>query len=139
MVIRKADAETEAGVKPTKELLDAMLTYHEEMANAGILRGGDGLKPSVSGARVKFSNGKPLVYDGPFAETKELIAGYSVIEVPSIEDAIEWCKKWPPLDGHGSVELEIRPFFEVEEFGEIVTPEIKEQYDAVFAKSELDR
>jgi hypothetical protein len=76
MVIRKADAETEAGVLPSKELLDAMLAYHEEMAKAGILISGDGLKPSSAGARVKFTNGRPTVYDGPFAETKELIAGY---------------------------------------------------------------
>ena len=118
MIIRKADAETEAGMMPTEELIEAMAQYNEEMVNAGIMRAGDGLQPSSRGARVTFSGGRPTVTDGPFAETKELVAGYSIIEVASKEEAIEWVKRWPQIDGHGSVEIEIRPLWELADFGE---------------------
>jgi hypothetical protein len=123
MVIRRADKNTEAGVMPSEALLDAMLRYHDEMAQAGILRAGEGLHPSAKGARVKFRNGEPSVTDGPFTEAKELIAGFSMIEVGSKEEAIAWVKKWPKLDG--DVELEIRQVFEADDFGEEFTPELR--------------
>jgi hypothetical protein len=98
MIIRKADRNTEAGVMPSTALLDAMLKYHEDMARAGILLQGEGLRPSSSGARVKFSGGKPTVTDGPFTETKELIAGFTMIQVKSKDEAIEWVRRWPVED-----------------------------------------
>ena len=133
MILRKADAQTEAGALPTPELMDAMLRYMEEMGNAGILRGGDGLHPSVKGARVKFSGGRPTVIDGPFAETKELIAGYHIIEVPTLQDAIAWTRKWPTLDADGGVEIEIRPLIEPEDFGEAFTEDMRQ------ARAHLER
>jgi hypothetical protein len=126
MIIRKADAETEAGALPTHELIAEMGKYHEEMVKAGVILSGDGLRPSALGARVKFSAGKPSVTDGPFTETKELVAGFSIIEVRSREEAIEWVKRWPPIDGHGEVELEIRQLLEPEDFGEEFTAEMRE-------------
>jgi hypothetical protein len=125
MIIRRADAQTEAGALPTAELMDAMGRYMEEMGNAGILRGGTGLHPSAKGARVKFDGGRPAVIDGPFTETKELIAGYHIIDVPTLEDAIAWTRKWPTLDADGAVELEIRPLIEPEDFGEAFTEEMR--------------
>src|SRR5687768_15237271 len=95
MMIRKADPFTEAGGPPSEEILVAMARYNEEMVKAGVMLAGDGLKPSAQGARVKFTNGKPRVIDGPFAETKELIAGFSIIDVASKEEAIEWARRWP--------------------------------------------
>ncbi|HEY3571797.1 MAG TPA: YciI family protein [Thermoanaerobaculia bacterium] len=127
MIIRKADKDTEAYVMPTERLLAEMGKYMEEMANAGVLLAGEGLHPSSKGTRVKLSGGKPSVIDGPFAETKELIAGYSMIQVNSKEEAVEWAKRWPALDGDGDVELEIRQVFEAEDFGEEFTPELREQ------------
>ena len=117
MIIRKADADTEAGMLPSEELIAAMGRYNEEMVNAGVMLSGDGLKPSAQGARVRFSGGRPTVTDGPFTETKELIAGFSVIDVASKEKAIEWVKRWPTIDGDGNVEIEIRPLYELEDFG----------------------
>ena len=117
MIIRKADKETEAGVLPSSELLAAMMKYNEELVKAGVMLQGEGLQASSKGARVKFSKGKPTVMDGPFAETRELIAGFSMIQVKSKEEAIEWVKRWPAIDGHGEVEIEIRQVFEVEDFG----------------------
>src|SRR5690348_15308179 len=107
MIIRKADKDTEAGVMPSTELLAHMGQYMEEMTNAGILLGGEGLKPSAKGKRVVFADGKTHVIDGPFAEAKELIAGYCMINVKSIDEAVEWAKRWPCRDGEGKVELEI--------------------------------
>ncbi len=130
MIIRKADAETEAGVFPpnTDELFAAMMKYNQEMIDAGVMVGGDGLMPSSRGARIKFSGGTPTVVDGPFAEAKELIAGYTLIQVSSREEAIEWAKKWPALDGNGQVELELRQVYENEDFpAEAFTPEMREQ------------
>src|ERR1700760_72851 len=95
MIIRKADAQTEALVMPTEELLAAMGQYTEELAKAGVLLGGDGLHPSSSGARIKFSGGKPTITDGPFAEAKELVAGYMLISVKSRDEALEWVRRWP--------------------------------------------
>lgn len=136
MIIRKADAKTEAKVMPSRELLAAMGQYMEEMANAGILLGGDGLHPSDRGKRVKFSGGKPTVIDGPFRETKELIAGFALIEVKSMDEAIQWVKRWPALDGDGSVELEIRPLLEDSDFGEEFTPEMRQREEKLRAELE---
>jgi len=116
VIIRKADADTEAAVPATEELFAAMMKYNEELADAGALLGGDGLQPSSKGARVKFSGGRPTVIDGPFTEAKELVAGFTLIDVASKEEAIEWAKRWPPLDGNGEVELEIRQLYEAEDF-----------------------
>ena len=126
MVIVKATKDSEAGVMPTKELLGAMMNYNEELVKAGIMLAGDGLKPSSKGKRVRFSGSKRTVIDGPFAETKELVAGYWIWQVRSMEEAIEWVKRCPnPMPGDS--ELEIRPFFEPADFGENFTPEAREQ------------
>ena len=131
MVIRKADAQTEAGVLPTKQLVDAMIKYNEEMVRAGVMLAGDGLQPSAKGARIKFSRGKPKVIDGPFTETKELVAGYSIIQVKSRAEAIEWLKRWPVEDADGEVELELRQLYEAEDFGEEFTPELRKQEERI--------
>jgi hypothetical protein len=127
MIFRMADQDTEAGVLPQEELFAAMTSYMEEMHKAGIVRGGEGLQPTSKGARLKFSKGKPKVIDGPFTESKELIAGYLIIEVPSREEAIRWMKRWPALDADGNVTLEIRQIYEAEDFGEEFTPELRER------------
>ena len=136
MILRKADADTEAGAMPSTELLAAMGKYMEEMGKAGILLGGEGLHPTSKAVRVKFSGGKPSVIDGPFAETKELIAGYALLEVKSREEAIEWLKKWPAMDGGGNLELEVRQLFEAEDFGPEFTPELREAEDKLRAETE---
>ncbi len=118
LIIRRADEDTEAGMKAGEELIEAMARYNEEMVNAGVMIGGDGLHPTSKGAMVTFSGGRPTVTDGPFAEAKELIAGYTVIDVASKEDAIGWAKRWPVEDGNGNVRLEIRRVYELEELGE---------------------
>jgi hypothetical protein len=118
MIIRKADAETEAGVMASEELIEAMARYNEEMINAGVMVGGDGLHPSSKGARIRFQNGKPIITDGPFTEAKEMIAGYTMIQVAAREEALEWVKRWPTIDGHGNVELELRQVYELSELGE---------------------
>lgn len=117
MVIRKADAETEAGVMPSKKLIDDMTSYNEGLVRAGIMKDGNGLMSSSRGARVGFSNGKPKVVDGPFAEAKELIAGYSILEAGSLAEVIEIVKKWPPEDGHGNAQIEIRQLITAEDLG----------------------
>lgn len=127
MIIRKADAETEAEVMPSTELIEAMTSYNEKLSKAGVLVGGDGLLASSRGARIKFAGGKPMVMDGPFAEAKELIAGYTMIEVASREEAIAWMKQWPPEDGNGNVELELRQVATAEDFGDAMTPELIER------------
>ena len=116
MMIRRSDVHSESGQLPGGEIMAAMDKYAKEMEAAGVLRAGDGLKPSSKGARVSFKNGKPTVIDGPFAETKELIAGYFIIDVPSLEEAVKWAKKWPAFDVDTNVELELRPFFEESDF-----------------------
>jgi hypothetical protein len=115
MLIRKADKETEAGILPSAEFMAAMMKYNEELAKAGVLLQGEGLRASSKGARVKFSGGKPTVTDGPFTETKELIAGFTMIQVNSKEEAIEWARRWPRIDAEA--EIEIRQLFEAEDFG----------------------
>ncbi|GAA4422438.1 YciI family protein [Bremerella cremea] len=118
MVIVKATKESETGVLPSTELLEAMGKFNEELVAAGVMLSGDGLKPSSAGARVTFSGDERIVTDGPFAETKELVAGYWVWQVDSLADAIAWVKKCPPPMEGESV-IEIRPFYELEDFAEI--------------------
>jgi hypothetical protein len=127
MIIRRADEETEAGALPTPELVDAMMRYNEEMMNAGVMTGGDGLQPTSKGALVRFQDGRPTVMDGPFAEAKELIAGYTLIQVNSREEALEWVKRWPVEDAHGHVTLELRQLYEADDFGEEFTPALRTQ------------
>jgi hypothetical protein len=115
MVIVKASKDSEAGVMPSQELLAAMGKFNEEMVKAGIMLAGDGLKPSSQGVRIKFEGNKRTVVDGPFAETKELVAGYWIIETKSLEEAIEWMKRCPDPHRDGG-ELEIRPFYELSDF-----------------------
>jgi len=134
MIIRKADPETEAGILPSEALLAAMGEYMGEMMQAGILLGGEGLHPSSKATRIKFSGGKPTLTDGPFPEAKELIAGYSLIQVASREEALEWVKRWPALDAHGEAELELRQLFEAEDFGAEFTPELREAEDRMRAE-----
>ncbi len=125
MIIRKADSETEAGSLPTEELVAAMMKYNEEMVNAGVMLSGDGLQPSSKGARIRFSGGKPTVTDGPFAESKEMVAGFTIIEVKSKEEALAWVRRWPPQDANGNVELELRQLYEADDFGDEFTPVIR--------------
>lgn len=134
MVLRMADKDTEAGVMPSEELLNAMGQYMEELAKAGVLLGGEGLHPSSRGARVEFRGGKPTVIDGPFAEAKELIAGYTMLQVKSEEEALEWVKRWPALDAGGNVRLELRRVFEAEDFGAEFTPEAREREERLRAE-----
>ena len=127
MVIVKADRKSEAGVLPSKELLTEMTQYNEELVKAGVLLAGEGLQPSSKGARVRFSGSKRTVIDGPFAETKELIAGFWLIQVKSKEEAIEWVKRAPNPSPGTESEVEIRQVFEAEDFGAEFTPELREQ------------
>ena len=133
MVIVRATKDSEAGILPSEELLTAMGKYNEELAKAGILLAGEGLQPSSKGARVRFSGPKRTVVDGPFAETKELIAGFWLWKVKSKEEAIEWVRRCPnPMPGDS--EIEIRQVFEAEDFGEQFTPELKEQAERVYTQ-----
>jgi hypothetical protein len=135
MVIVKASKDSEAGVMPSTELLAAMGKYNEELVNAGILPGGEGLHPSSKGVRVKFSGDHRVVTNGPFIETKELIAGYWLWQVNSLAEAIEWAKRCPNPTGEEG-ELEIRQVHAAEDFGEAFTPELREQEERVFAQAE---
>jgi hypothetical protein len=135
MVIVKATKDSEAGIMPSEELLTAMMKYNEELVKAGIMLAGDGLQPSLKGARVQFDGPKRTVVDGPFAETKELVAGFWIWQVRSLDEAIEWVKRCPnPMPGPS--EIEIRPIFEMEDFGDAATPEVKEQEKRLRAQSE---
>lgn len=126
MVVVKATKDSEAGVLPSQELLTAMGKYNEELVKSGIMLAGEGLKPSSHGKRVRFSGSRRTVIDGPFAETKELIAGYWIWQVRSMEEAVEWLKRCPnPMLGES--EVEIRPVYEACDFGENLTPELREQ------------
>jgi len=126
MVIVKASKDSEAGVMPSHELLAEMGAYNEQLAKAGVMVAGEGLQPSSKGARVRFSGTKRTVVDGPFAETKELIAGFWIFQVRSLEEAIEWVKRAPnPMPGDS--EIEIRQIFEAEDFGAEFTPELRAQ------------
>jgi hypothetical protein len=135
MVIVKANKDTEAGMMPSEQLLKEMGNYNEELVKAGIMLAGEGLHPSSKGARIKFSGDKRTVIDGPFAETKELIAGYWLWQVKSMQEAIEWAKRCPNPTGTESV-LEIRRIFEAEDFGEEFTPELREQEDRIRAQAQ---
>jgi len=126
MCIVKADKNSEAGVLPSRELLEAMGKFNEEMVKAGVMLAGERLQPSSKGARVKFSGSKRTVIDGPFTESKELIAGFSLIQVKSKQEAIEWIKRAPNPSGEES-EIEIRQVFEAEDFGAQLTPEQREK------------
>jgi hypothetical protein len=121
MIMIKADKNTEAGVMPSEQLFAEMGKYNEELVKAGVMLAGEGLQPSSKGARVKFSGSKRTVIDGPFSEAKELIAGFWILQVKSIDEAIAWAKRSPFVDG----ELEVRQFFEADDFGENMTPELR--------------
>lgn len=134
MVIVKATADSEAGIMPSEELLTQMGQYNEELVKAGIMQAGDGLHTSSKGARVRFSGNKRTIIDGPFAETKELVAGFWIWKCASLEEAIRWAKKCPnPMPGTEGV-LEIRQIFEMEDFGDAMTPELREQEERLQAQ-----
>ncbi len=133
MVLVKATKDSEAGVMPSQELLTEMGKFNEELVKAGVMLAGEGLHPSSKGARVHFSGDKRTVTDGPFAETKELVAGFWLWQVRSMDEAIEWAKRCPnPMEEGGL--LEIRPVFEAEDFGEEFTPELREQEERLRAE-----
>jgi len=135
MVIIKANEESESGVMPSEKLLTEMGNYNEELVKAGVMQAGEGLHPSSKGKRVRFDGAKRTVIDGPFPETKELIAGYWIWKVKSMDEAVEWLKKCPnPMEG--TSEVEIRQIFEAEEFGAEFTPELKAQDDRLRAQIE---
>ena len=134
MIIVKASKDSEAGVMPSEQLLSEMGRFNEELAKAGVLLAAEGLQPSSKGARVRFSGNKRTVIDGPFDQTKELIAGFWLWQVKSKEEAIEWVKRCPnPFPGRES-EIEIRQLFEAEDFGAEFTPELREQEDRLRAQ-----
>lgn len=135
MIFVKATKNSEAGVLPDEKLLTAMMKYNEELVKAGVMLSGEGLQPSSKGARVKFSGDKRTVIDGPFAETKELIAGFWLWKCKSREEAIEWVKRCPnPMPGENS-EIEIRQVFEAEDFGAEFTPELREKEERLRAQA----
>jgi len=135
LVIVKASKDSEAGIMPSTELLTAMGKYNEALVGAGIMMAGEGLHPSSKGKRVLFSGDERAVIDGPFAETKELIAGYWLWQVNSMDEAVEWLKKCPNPHGE-ETEVEIRPVFEAYDFGEAFSPELREQEERLQAKVE---
>ena len=133
MVLVKATADSEAGIMPSEQLLAEMGQYNEELVKAGIMQAGEGLHPSSKGARVRFSGKNRTVIDGPFSETKELVAGFWIWECASLQEAIEWVKRCPnPMPGDS--ELEIRQVFAAEDFGEAFTPELREQEEQLRAQ-----
>lgn len=141
MVIIKANQDSEAGVMPSEKILTEMGNFNEELVKAGVMLAGEGLHPSSKGKRVKFSGGKRIVTDGPFAETKELIAGFWLWKVNSIEEAVEWVKR-VPFDEDASMsdaEIEIRPVFEAEDFGDEFTPEARAQEERLRAEIEKQK
>jgi hypothetical protein len=135
VVFVKANKDTEAGVMPSEQMLTEMGNYNEELVKAGIMLAGEGLHPSSKGARVKFSGAKRSVVDGPFTETKELVAGFWIWQVRSMDEAIEWAKRCPNPTGEESV-LELRPVFEAEDFGAEFTPELRAQEERLRAEME---
>lgn len=137
MVIVKATKDSEAGVMPSEKMLAEMGKYNEELVRAGIMLAGDGLHPSVKGKRIQLSGSKRTVVDGPFTESKELVAGYWIWQVRSIEEAVEWARRFPDLAPGEEGVLEIRPVFEAEDFGNELTPELREQ--EVRLRHELER
>ena len=139
MVLIKATEESEAGVMPSQELLTQMGNFNEELVKAGVMLAGDGLHPSSKGVRVAFWGSERKVIDGPFAETKELLAGYWVWQVKSLDEAIEWVKRIPNPDDGTEAEVEIRPVFEADDFGDTLTPELREQDARLRAQAEANR
>jgi hypothetical protein len=138
MVMVKATKESEAGEMPSQELLEAMGRYNEELIKAGVMLGGEGLAPSSQGARVRFSGSDRTVIDGPFAETKELVAGYWLWQCKSIDEAIEWAKRCPnPMESES--DIEIRQVFEAEDFGDEMTPEMREQEERMREQAAANR
>jgi len=131
MVIVKGDKNTEAGVMPSTELLTAMGQFNEQLVKAGVMLGGEGLHPTSKGARIKYSGQEPSVSHGPFAVTSDLVAGFWLIQVGSLEEAVEWMKR-APFDG--GAEIELRQIFEADDFGEALTPELREQEDRLRAE-----
>ncbi len=136
MVIVKANKDSEAGVLPSREILAAMGKYNEELVKAGVMLAAEGLQSSAKGKRIKFSGGKHTITDGPFTETKELIAGFWLWQVRSMEEAVEWLKR-SPFDG--GTEIEIRPVFEADDFGSEFTPELREQEERLRKEVEKQR
>lgn len=133
MVMIKADADSEAGVLPSEELLTAMGKYNEELVKAGVMLAGEGLHPSSKGARVRFGGGRTAVLDGPFTETKELVAGFWLFEVRSLEEAVEWVRRCPNPDDRAT-EIEIRQVFEPDDFGAALTPELRDAEERLRAQ-----
>ena len=138
MLIVKANDDSEAGVPPSAELMEEMGKFNEELVNAGVMLAGEGLHPSSKGARVQFSGQKRTVVDGPFTETKELVAGFWLIQAKSIDEAIEWVKRVPNPTGEDGV-IEIRQVFELDDFGEAATPEVREREARLRAQTEAQR
>jgi hypothetical protein len=139
MVLVKATPESEAGEMPSERLLSEMLAFNEELVKAGVMLAGDGLKPSSEGARVEFSGSDRKVINGPFAETKELLAGYWLLQVKSMDEAVEWVKRIPNPDPGTDGVIEIRPVFETEDFGEELTPELREKEERLRREVEANR
>ncbi len=134
IVLIKANADSEAGKMPSEKLLSEMMNFNEELVKAGVMLGGEGLHPSAAGKRVRFEGTRKTVIDGPFSETKELIAGYWLWQVKSIEEAVEWVKRIPnPDNDPGPSDVEIRPIFEMEDFGKEFTPELRAQEEKLRA------
>jgi hypothetical protein len=136
MVLIKANEQSERGEMPSERLLTAMTSYNEELVKAGVMLAGEGLHPSAKGVRVAFGGGESKVIDGPFAETKELLAGFWLWQVKSLDEAIEWVKRMPAPDEGDEAVVEIRPVFEVEDFGDELTPELREREAAMRAQVE---
>ena len=137
MVLIKADERSERGEMPSEKLLTEMTTFNEELVKAGVMLAGEGLHPSAKGVRVAFGGGERKVIDGPFAETKELLAGFWVWQVKSLDEAVEWVKRMPsPTDGTDEPVVEIRPVFESEDFGDEFTPELRDREAALRAQTE---
>ena len=139
MVIVKATKDSEAGKMPTEQLLTDMGKFNEQLVNAGIMLAGDGLHPSSKGKRVRFSGSKRTVVDGPFSETKELIAGYWIWQVRSMDEALEWVKRCPNPHPGVESEIEIRPLFEAADFGEEFTPELRAQEERIRAETDRNK
>jgi hypothetical protein len=139
MVIVKATKNSEAGVLPSEKLLAEMGQFNEQLVKAGVMLAGDGLHPSSKGKRVRFSGDQRKVIDGPFTETKELIAGYWIWQVKSMEEAIEWVRRCPPPMPGEESEIEIRPLFEADDFGKALTPELRAQEERLLAEIERQR
>jgi len=133
LVIMKANEDSEAGKLPSKEVIAGMMKFNEDLVKAGMLLAGEGLYPSAKGKRVKFGGGKKTVVDGPFAETKELVAGFWIWQVKSVEEAVEWVKRIPN-PGTEEAEVEIRPIFDAEDFGKELTPELRAQEERLRAE-----